>query len=405
MVFVKKQSALPKKDLTVAGLTGKRTKAGHVGLEVEVESPVGRSLPRDNLGNQWYYEQDGSLRGADNGEYILRRPINFDAVDGTLDELWACFKAVNAKLAVSDRTSIHVHLNVMPFFQNRLVALLALWYIFEEPLSYWCGEERVGNMFCLRAKDGPAILTQIREYVESKGAIKLPEQTHHYAALNVSQMWTHGSIEVRTLRGVTDPALIKQWVGILKKLYDLSTKYTDPRSIIEEFSLEGPMDFFRSVFREDAEAIYKECGMTDDEFRASLYEGVRYAQELTYARDWSDFKPEVVPEDPFGRKMKGTDPPALEPQWQNAARLQRDEPEGDLEEVLAAGQPRRGRNMTFANLARAATELPRGARVHIPNPHAEQRGQRINLQNGEFIQMGNNIVREWDNPFREGPEQ
>lgn len=326
MVFKKKKEVTKDPDLTIAGWRGVRVKKGHVGLEVEIE---GARLPRGlpgvgTVGKYWQYVRDGSLRGEDSGEYVLLKPIDFEEVDAALDELWGQFKEAKTRIDDSNRTSVHVHLNVLPFYQNRLVSLMSLWFIFEEVLSYWCGDARVGNLFCIRAKDGPAIITQLKRFIETKGDFMLNADALHYSAFNAAAIYNLGSVEVRTLRGVKEPGPIKEWVQMLRKLYDASERYQDPRNIVEMFSLEGPADFFRSVFGELAETIVKGIDLTEDQFRNSLFEGMRFAQDLVYARDWSDFNPKEVRVDPFGRKGKKTVEVGTIPEW--TERLAWDEP-------------------------------------------------------------------------------
>jgi hypothetical protein len=284
-------------DYTVADILGKGEKKGKVGIEVEVE---GRGFNRSPK-SPWVLHQDGSLRGEDNAEYVLDKPVEFDKVDESLDALWAMFKADGTRLDETNRTSIHVHLNVLPFYQNRLAALMSLWFMNEDILTHWCGESRVGNHYCLRAKDSPSVVHQLKKYVKSKGD-NIPRENFHYAAFNANAIAKFGSVEIRTLRGVNDPNVIKTWVRILKKLYDASEKYTDPRFLIEEFSLRGAVPFFEQLFGDLSNEIVNTAKLTREQLQMMLYEGMRYAQEISYSRDWSDFKPKTVPRDPFGRK-------------------------------------------------------------------------------------------------------
>lgn len=300
-VFSKKEKFEVPKDLTIAAMQNKKPRAGQVGIEIECETSVANSLPKGiSVAEFWRYERDGSLRGADNGEYILTKPINFDKVPEAVDKLFDLFKTSEVKLNDSIRTSAHVHLNVMPFYQNRLAALLGLWFIFEEVLSYWCGDHRVGNLFCIRAKDGESIIRQIKGWLENKGQFALNNEALHYSALNMAALNKYGSIEVRTMCGPTKAEQVKQWVRILKKLYDASANYEDPRTLIEKFSLLGPYDFLTHIFEEESEAVLKDIVGLD--IRESLFEGMRFAQEVVYARDWSNFQPAKKAIDPFGRQ-------------------------------------------------------------------------------------------------------
>jgi hypothetical protein len=300
MVWVnrKKEKKLP--DHTLAVQMGRNAPKGEVGLEVEVE---GRRLPRTDLPAPWNFVQDGSLRGPESGEYVLSRPIKLNQVDAAVDALWDKFGEAKTQLNDSNRTSIHVHLNVLPFFQNRLVSLMALWFTVEDILTHWCGDSRVGNLFCQRAKDSTALVTNLREYVENRGEWKLKE-SHRYAALNAHSIQKFGSLEFRTLRGVTDRDTFKLWVAILRKLYEKSETFTDPRTLIENFSMGGPIAFFENLFGELSNSIFNQVGWSETQYRDSMFEGVRFAQDLCYARDWSDFSPEEVSMDPFGRTSK-----------------------------------------------------------------------------------------------------
>jgi hypothetical protein len=192
-------------------------------------------------------------------------------------------------------------LNVLPFYQNRLASLLELWFICEELLSLYCGEHRAGNLFCIRAKDGPGIVTTIQEWFRNKGQFGLNNaEGLHYSALNMAALYKFGSVEVRTMRGLTDAESIKTWVRILRKLYDESEKYTDPRTIIEQFSLVGPLEFFHQLFGEYSNVILSKIP-NEVNVTASLFEGMRFAQDIAYSRDWSTFNPVKTVVDPFGR--------------------------------------------------------------------------------------------------------
>lgn len=305
MVFVVKKKDVKEKAFDVISTLGiqKRATEGAVGLEIEVE---GKRLPKVEFtatSGRWVYHQDGSLRGEDNAEYVLSKPIAFDKVRPALDELWAVFKAKGSILDESNRTSVHVHLNVQKFYLNRLTSLMALYFIFEEILTEWCGEHRVGNLFCLRAKDAPAIVSQIRRFIRTNMQAPLREH-HHYAGLNTNAIHKFGSLEFRPLRGVSNPEVIMEWVGILERLYTLSETFTDPREICHEYSGLGPMGFFEQVLGSHADIVRKGVAMDEEAISRSMYDGIRLAQDLCYVRDWAMFLPINLKVDPFGRDTK-----------------------------------------------------------------------------------------------------
>jgi hypothetical protein len=67
-----------------------------LGLEIEVE---GSHLPKAGaVPAPWVYHVDHSLRGADNGEYVLGQPIKFADTEKTLAALWDAFKKNKTKI-------------------------------------------------------------------------------------------------------------------------------------------------------------------------------------------------------------------------------------------------------------------------------------------------------------------
>lgn len=298
-VFVRRDQKV-KPNFSVAVLMNKKGTKGKVGLEIEVE---GKKLPHeDDTPSPWLYHHDGSLRGQDNGEYVLAKPMEFSEIGGALDTLWETFSSMKSVLDDSNRTSVHVHLNCQDFHLNRLTSFLALWFTMEEVLTAWCGEHRVGNLFCLRAVDAPAIVTRLKSFIRSDGSAALPDCLH-YSGLNAHALSKFGSLEVRMLRGCSDPQTIKDWVEILEKIYTLSAEFPDPRDICGLFSSEGPLAFFEKILGDKVGVVRSAIDWTDEQVRESMYQGVRMAQDLCYCRDWDVFNPVELKPDPFGRGL------------------------------------------------------------------------------------------------------
>lgn len=285
---------------------------GEVGVEVEVEGnkfpkPPGAAgshhkFPMPDW-KYWSYCHDGSLRGQDNAEYVLTKPVMFSEVDKTIDELFAKLNEYGSVLDDSNRTSVHVHLNFQDFFLNRLATFCGLWFCFEEILTQWCGDHRVGNLFCLRGKDAPAITTLIKEFIRRDGQYDIRDN-FHYSGLNVNALQKFGSIEIRTMRGATDPEIIKVWLRILERFYKSSGDYNDPRTMVDQFSALGPVEFFHTFLGPDAFRIIQDLGLTQEDIYNSMFDGIRLAQDICYCRPWEEFNPIVLKPDPFGRDKK-----------------------------------------------------------------------------------------------------
>ena len=296
---------VPKKNTKSVGmpilqLLGLRSTKGDIGLELEFE---GNKFKREELPAAWSYHKDGSLRGEDNAEYVLKKPILFRDVAGAVGAIFDDMAKYGTVLTESNRTSVHVHLNCQTFYLNRLTSFIAIYTILEELLTEWCGDHRVGNLFCMRGIDAPGTLTYLQRFVERDGNYNLPDNLH-YAAMNPQALFKFGSLEFRTLRGANDPKLVLDWVGILERLYTLSDSFPDPREICSRLSAVGPLSFFDELLGEYAPIVRAGVSMDDDEVRECVYRGVRLVQSLCYCRDWSQFEGLTIAPDPFSRDSK-----------------------------------------------------------------------------------------------------
>jgi hypothetical protein len=299
-VFIPKNET-PRPGVNVGVIFNKKSVKGEVGIEIEVE---GKKLPHsDDTPEPWLYHPDGSLRGEDNGEYVLAKPLKFKEVPKALEVLWGVFKEKKSKLDDSNRTSVHVHLNCQQWHLNRLAAFLGLYYTLEECLTEWCGEHRVGNLFCLRGIDAPGTVTSLKSFIRCDGEYPLSECLH-YAGLNPNALKKFGSLEVRTLRGCSDPKIIETWVSVLERLYTLSADFPDPREVCTMLSEMGSLAWFETILGDKASIIRNAISFTDSDIDQSIKTGIRLAQDLCYCRDWSMYNPVDLKPDPFKRPAK-----------------------------------------------------------------------------------------------------
>lgn len=285
-------------------LNSKTKQKGDVGIEIEVE---GKNLVYHHTvgfpADYWTYKEDHSLRGAESGEYVLTRPIAFKEVKKAVTSLFDLMKKNKTKFDDSNRTSVHVHLNCQSFHLNRLASFMALWFTLEEILTQWCGEHRVGNLFCLRSRDATAIISHLRKFLKSDGKYELSDHLH-YAGFNANALRKFGSIEIRTMRGVSDPKIIIDWIEILQRIYEYSETFSDPRDVCGIFSGYGPLSMFNNILGPKVSTVRAGVTWTDEEIRDAMYRGIRLAQDLCYCRDWSLYKPQEMKPDPFKRPTK-----------------------------------------------------------------------------------------------------
>lgn len=246
-----------------------------IGIEIETE---GRNLPRDGI-TGWVIHTDGSLRG-ESAEYVFRQPEARGLVPTRLATLSGRIRELGSIVNDSYRTSVHVHLNARNMLLKQVYNQVLLYIIFEDVLAEIAGKDRIGNLFCLRAKDAEFFLEQLRAAMSSDNIGILNHDNLRYSAVNPRALFVHGSLEFRSFRGTTDIRLIQQWVDLLFAIKDAAVRFANPISIVQDLSTLGPEGFAASIFTRGQIASF-ERGWQD-----KVYAGVQLIQHCAYVHDW-----------------------------------------------------------------------------------------------------------------------
>lgn len=265
------------------------TFTGVVGLEVETESMENYSLPRDIL-RYWNTAPDGSLR--QNGvEYTFLQPYTQGSPEyiAALNAFDALSKTV--KFLESSYTSVHVHLNMLDKELVQVFNFIALYYIFEELLTEYCGKQRNGNLFCLKSSNAEFHHWTVKSLVSSislgeghRAVTRLHNENLKYSGLNIVPLRTFGSLEVRTHPGTTNIEKIDRWVSILMCLFRAADKFEDPVQIVEYLNKTTRINFLNEIFRE-----YVSYLNTED-LSKKVKNGIWYATVLARATPtWKNF--------------------------------------------------------------------------------------------------------------------
>ena len=220
-------------------------KAGMFGVEIEVEG-AGLDIPENKF---WRQEGDGSLRAKPECcEYVFKEPISYKDSITAVGWLNAQHKKNGTVLNWSFRCSTHVHLNVQEMELSALLRLVYLYYIFENLLVKWSGEEREGNRFCLRLKDSSEIPFVI-ENVFRNSLRGLNENQVRYSALNLGSLIKYGSVEFRSLSGTTDRERLSKWLNGIISLRDYAVQAKSLNQLFEK--AKGNLNSFgKEVFGE-----------------------------------------------------------------------------------------------------------------------------------------------------------
>lgn len=258
-------------------LSRNRRTDGDVGIEIEVE---GRRLPHTE--KYWRMEKDGSLRGPENMEYVLAQPMSLKDAKKALKYLSVCYNKDKTEVHDTVRAGVHVHVNVQTLNAIELYNFITLYLILEELLVKFCGDFRQGNLFCLRSSDAGYLIDELKKAARTKEFRRLFSDDLRYSSMNVKALGNYGSLEFRAMRGTRDLDLIYTWAEVLVGLREAAKEYETPCHIIRSFS-EGEADnFLHRCLGEKAELFTQYEG-----YRQMIVSGMRRAQDVAYAVDWS----------------------------------------------------------------------------------------------------------------------
>lgn len=174
------------------------------GVEVELENVV----RKDKL-LHWKVVDDNSLRG-NGAEFVSELGIRIWNTPSMLAQLMAMAKF--NKYTASDRTSIHVHINVQNLHFEQLNSLIILYTIFERALFRFSTADRHHNIFCV-----PIISSLGERYKTIYDFITTAQK---YNALNISAVQKYGTVEFRHMGTVWEADHICNWImllGLLKR--------------------------------------------------------------------------------------------------------------------------------------------------------------------------------------------
>lgn len=255
------------------------------GVEVEIE---GVSLPKSDKvsAEYWRCTTDGSLKGLDNVEYVLAKPMTEEEAVVAVKALYALLASNPAtKVDSSMRAGVHVHINCGDLSVKQFFTFLAAYYALEVPLTNNFGPDRIGNLFCQRLVD-----CEYTGYVINM-ALKQPSRMRdyfatdniRYAAANLMALVRYNSLEFRALKTPQSPEQICDWISTLSTLYDSCLKYDNPAEILQMFSADGEEQATERLLGVHSAALIKQPNFKED-----LFTGIRATQFWVFANKWNE---------------------------------------------------------------------------------------------------------------------
>lgn len=262
---------------------------GKFGVEIEVD---GENLPRAKVSKDfdkyWKVEHDSSIKGKiEDAEYVFKQPLSLVDTKKALDVMEARFVELDSVVNEAVKAGVHTHLNIQSYTPLELLTLITTYYLLEDHFVHWAGKSRVGNHFCLRAKDAEAVVYKIIKTCETRDWRHLNTDNIRYASLNLNAMHKYGSIEFRSMRSTRNLDVIYRWVELIDQLEKGAKKFASPRQVIESFSeLNAGNNFVEFVMEDLAHEFIP--------LNIDMRESMEVIQPLAYMIEWDKFNKEKV---------------------------------------------------------------------------------------------------------------
>ena len=252
-----------------------------IGIEVELEGVNDLNINHNGFLNYWNVVEDGSLR--DGGmEYVLTRPFAGDDLITALDIFDKTISKSGHDIRLSERTSVHIHIDVRDLTYAQLMRFVSLYAVFEESLFKIAGgENRKNGIFATSLANAEGYISRLGSNGDNpENHIGNDNLMHFskYSACNLAAVKTYGSLEFRNHEGTYDTTRILNWINILLSLRKeaVNNKVT-LEGILEDISLSGAEKVFKSVFGKYSESMM----YPDLEF--DMFNGLRLAQDIIHS--------------------------------------------------------------------------------------------------------------------------
>lgn len=186
------------------------------GVEIELENTR-------NIRNRgaWIPKEDGSLRN--NGMEYISYPWPYDWLVQELRSFYTINTITNDN--VSERCSVHVHLNCQQLTIPQLQMLIRLYQVFERLLFEWVGADRNKSIFCVPLSE--TIINHKSLSNNPAEFLTTIKRWQKYTAFNLLPLLTQGTVEFRHMSGQGEPEKIIKWLAIIGCLYEFALKNTN----------------------------------------------------------------------------------------------------------------------------------------------------------------------------------
>lgn len=250
-----------------------------IGIEVELEQMDIHSAMYDSIRpNQfWSTVHEDSIRQG--GELIFSEPLCGANIIAALDEYEGFLDRFKGKMnrlpVISDRCSLHAHLDVRDLEVTTINTVSILYVLYEKVIFQYLNPSRYHNNYCigLGSTNFSSILADmpIPQGDGYKYSSYVQEVCDKYGSMNYLSTMGHGSLEFRCHPGSFSKADIITWINMLFSLKVFARKF-EPEGL--------PVAFIKGL---DAEALTNEI-FGDDAFK--LIQTNFFQDNFNYGKSW-----------------------------------------------------------------------------------------------------------------------
>jgi hypothetical protein len=208
-----------------------------VGIEVEIERV---NSPSSIMGNSnhhiWNPTEDGSLRN--NGVEFVSIPLLTQDVEFSLINLFSALRS-NARwrgYEFTERTSVHVHVNVLDMTMEQIRTLIMAYMLVEPALYDYVKGGRKDNIFCVPVKEsffgGTGMINIFSRINDGLFLSTIRSLWSKYTGFNLLPIIEHGTVEFRHMKGTDNIPYLLKWINLLVGLKKFAME-VDYNSFVE----------------------------------------------------------------------------------------------------------------------------------------------------------------------------
>jgi hypothetical protein len=230
-----------------------------VGCELEIEElHDGVGYYMEIAGQAWNVVEDGSLRPRGRAWEFVSKPMPLGVFAQELRLLLGKMRLGPANY--SDRTSVHVHANVLDFTQEQLATLCLIYVVIEDVLFRFVNRYRVDeaehpdgmcrdtNIYCVPWSQCRMNTRLIERLLFNPGEV--PANWQKYSALNLIPVQTQGTVEWRHLHGTNDMDKLLKWLNVIGSImqYAKNTPFDEVITQLKRLNdVSTYQQFFQSI--------------------------------------------------------------------------------------------------------------------------------------------------------------